>query len=284
MKTAHDPMKSSRRPSPWLALALAVLAAPQAPLAAQEAAAAEQLPAAREVLDRFATVAKIREAVEKTSSLHATGKFSMEAMKIEGPTEIWSAKPDLRLVSVEMGAFGKMLTGYDGQVAWMTHPMMGARILEGTELLQLKLEAPYDGALKPDASYESMRTVGRESFEDKDCWKLELVARPLEGMEAEKTRAVRTSFEFYEISTGLLIGTQGRQEGEMGGGPYTSVFSDYREFGGQLMAGKTVVRQSGQEIVLTIESVEYDTASETTFAPPREIQTMLAARAAKKPQ
>jgi len=280
-------MKTPQR-LPFFLSVLLTLAAPGWALPAQDAApAAEALPSAREVIDRFAEVTHAKEALEKTRSVHMQGKFSMPAMGIEGAMEIWSGKPDLRLTSIEMGGFGSMLSGFDGQVAWMTNPMMGARILKDAEFLQAKLEASYDSVLKSPDLYESMKTVGRENFEGKDCYKLELVAKPLAGMDAEKTREVRTINEFYEVASGLVAGSKGKQEGEMGGGPYTQIAADYKEFGGQLVATKNTVRASGQEIVLTIDTVEFDTAGETTFALPKEIQALLeseAKKAAAKPQ
>ncbi len=272
---------------PALAFALAPLSF-LAPATLPIAHAQEGLPSAREIVDRFAAVTHLGEFLDKTSSMHVKGSFAMEAMGLKGAAEIWSAKPDRRFVSMEMGPFGTVVTGYDGQTAWMTHPMIGARILAGTELLQAKLEAGYDERLKTGAGYESMTTLGREPFEGKECFKVEILARPLEGMEAESTRAVRTSLEYYELASGLLIGTSGRQEGELGSGPFTQVFSDYKDFGGCLMATRTLVRQAGQEIVLTLESVDFDTATAATFALPIEIQKLVEASAAKpadpKPQ
>jgi hypothetical protein len=265
-------------------LAFALTLAPLASVApAALARTQEALPSAREIIDRYAQVTHLAESLAKTSSMHVQGEFAMKAMGLKGEAEIWTGKPDRRFVSMEMGAFGRMVTGFDGHTAWMTHPMMGARILKGTELLPAKLEAAYDAALKPERDYESIQTLGRETFEGKDCYKVEVVARPLAGMDPEKTKAVRTSLEFYEVASGLLIGNSGRQEGEMGGGPFTSVFSDYRDFGGQLMAARTVVRQAGQEIELTFDSVEYDTATEAVFALPVEIQKMVGAEGAKPP-
>jgi len=274
---------SPSRPSRLLALAFTLVPLASGATVASPARAQDGLPSAREIVDRFAEVTHLCESLAKTSSLHAKGSFAMEAMGLEGAAEIWSAKPDRRFVSIEMGAFGAMVTGYDGRTAWVTHPMMGTRVLKGPELLQVKLEAAYDSALKPGHVYESLQTLGRETFEGKDCYKIEAVARPLEGMDAESTRAVRTTIEYYEVASGLLISSTGRQEGEMGGGPYTSLYSDYRDFGGQLMAAKTRVRQAGQEFTLTIESVEFDMASDARFALPVEVQKLVEAAGARPP-
>src|SRR6185369_12258086 len=53
------------------------------------------------------------------------------------------------------------VAGYDGKVAWMVQPMVGPRILTGTELMTTRIEAVYDGALKTSDRYESMKTVGK---------------------------------------------------------------------------------------------------------------------------
>jgi hypothetical protein len=241
----------------------------------------EALPSAREVIERHVTAAKLKPRVETTKSMHVVGTFSVPAAGINGTMDTWHAKPDLHYATVELGGFGKMVAGYDGKTGWMIQPMMGARILSGTELMQAKLEAEYDSALKPESRYESMRTVGRETFEGKDCYKVELIVKPQGDLDAEKTKAARTTKEYYEVATGLLLGSEGYQAGEMAEGPITSVFSDYKDFGGQLMAAKTVVRTGGQELVLTVDKVEFDTAGADTFAPPAEIRTLVEADAAK---
>lgn len=274
-------MKTLLRPS-LLAL-VGLLSVPAAPALASSRPAAQgatELPAARAIIDRFIEVTHSKEVLEKTRSLHVVGTFSMSAMGLEGAAEIWSARPNLRVVSIEMGAFGKTVTGYDGKNAWMVQPMIGARLLSGTELLQASLEADYDAALKRGDKYLSMETVGQEAFEGKPCYKVKLVAKPMEGMDAEASLPARTSFEYYEVTTGLLAGTSGFVDSEMGSGPFTTVSSDYKEFGGQLLATRTQVRQSGVEIQLLFASVEYDTATPETFVPPIEIRKLLEGEAA----
>jgi len=280
-------MKTPQR-IPLLLAVLLALGAPSLAVPAQDAgAAAQALPSAREVIDRFVEVTKAKDAIAKTKSMHMKGKFSMAAMGMEGPMELWTAKPDLRVSSVELGAFGTVLAGYDGKVAWMTQPMIGARLLKDNELLQSKTEAAYDGVLKATELYESMKTVGRENFEGKDCYKVELVVKPLPGMDVEKSRVARTTQDFYDVASGLLIGTKSTLQGESGSGPSTTIYSDYKEFGGYLLASKSTIRASGQEIAVTIDSVEFDTATDATFALPKEVQGLLdneAKKAQAKPQ
>jgi hypothetical protein len=259
-----------------LGLAMAVFASVPAARAAQ----GQPLPTAREVIDRHAAVCKLREALASTRSMHTRGKVTIAARGIEGTVETWSAKPALNRSSIELGAAGSVLGGYDGRVGWMLHSALGASVFQGTDLLQSELEADWDAALKEGDAYESLRTVGRESFEGRECWKIEVVARPLPGMDAEATREARTAHEYYEIETGFLAGTKSRLEGELGSVLTTTVVSDYREFGGRLLATRTRVRQAGQESVVTLESVEFDTVDPGLFRLPPEIQRLLAAKPA----
>jgi hypothetical protein len=201
-------------------------------------------------------------------------------MQLEGAIELWSAPPNLQRNAIEMGPFGTATNGHDGSVAWMTHPLTGPRILKGTELLQSRLDADWDGALKPAEDYESLRTLGRETFEGQPAWKVEVVAKPLPGMDAEATREARTSVEYYAVDSGYLLGKTGRVESDLGSGPITYVFSDYRDFGGRKMPAKTTIRQAGQEFVITVETVAYDTVAPDVFQLPQEIQTMVGAEAA----
>ena len=70
-----------------------------------------------------------REALDKHTSLHQTGIFSMPAMGIEGPVHIYRAKPALLLQQITLGSFGEMTTGFDGSTAWAIQPMQGAVVM-----------------------------------------------------------------------------------------------------------------------------------------------------------
>jgi hypothetical protein len=284
MKHLLRPRLSPLACVPSLLLATVLAGVPSASATPINAAPARQeapLPSGREVIDRYLATAKLTDALDKTSSMHMKGRFKMAAMDLGGPLEILSAKPNLRVTTIDLGPFGKQVMGYDGKVAWSTHEMTGPRILKGAELLQTQLEADYDGAMKKAEHYESLRTVGRETFEGKDCYKVEVVAKPLPGMDAGATKTTRTSYEFYDVATGLQVGTTGVQHSEMGEVPYTAVVSDYKELSGYMLPAKTTMRLASQEFELMIDSVEFDTVKPESFALPPEIRTLAEADAAK---
>jgi len=243
---------------------------------------AEVVPEARAVVERFATVTKLTDNLAKTSSRREHG--SVKFGGIEGKIDSWSAKPDRQKVTLDLGGLGKMVSGCDGQVAWISGDLTGSRLLNGMDSYQARLEAAYDSALKSAAIYESMKNLGRETFEGKECWKLEFVAKAAPGLDPVKTLAARTSHEFYEIASGLLIGVNATMDGEMGSGPSSTVYSDYKDFGGVTAAATKTSSAQGVKIVYVTESIEFDTAKPEDLAPPLEIQKMLEAAATKKAQ
>lgn len=253
-------------------LALAVVTAPAPFVAAQEEAPAA-LPEVRAVLERFAEVTKWKDMLARASSRHDRGTVKFSG--IQGKAETWIRKPAQQVFALDIQGFGTMLSGYDGEVAWMSGQMTGSRLLTGTDLLQTRLDAGWDSMLKPAELYESMRVLGRKTFEGKECHELEFVAKPLEGMDAEKTRAARTSLEYYEIASGLLIGVTGRQEGELASGPYSRLCLEYKELGGVLVPSVTRLKQGVIEMEMTIESLEFDTVTDEQVLPPLEIQKLV---------
>ncbi|MSR63582.1 MAG: hypothetical protein EXS08_14185 [Planctomycetes bacterium] len=241
---------------------------------------AEVVPEAHAVVERFATVTKLTENLSKTNSRRERG--SVKFGGIEGKIDSWSAKPDRQKVTLDLGGLGKMVSGCDGEAAWISGDLTGSRLLSGMDSYSARLESAYASALKSGEVYESMKNLGRETFEGKECWKLEFVAKVAEGLDPLKTLKARTSQEFYEISSGLLIGSNATMDGEMGSGPLSTVYSDYKDFGGVLLAATKTSSAQGVKMVYVTDAVEFDTAKPEDLAPPLEIQKMLEAAAAKK--
>jgi hypothetical protein len=54
----------------------------------------------------------------------------------------------------------------------------------------------------------------------------------------------------------------------------TSVVSDYKPFGGQLLPTRVVQKVAGQEIVVTISAVIYDSVDPAVFELPASIKAL----------
>jgi hypothetical protein len=68
----------------------------------------------------------------------------------------------------------------------------------------------------------------------------------------------RESFDCYSSETGLLVGMTQTQESPMGSVQVTTLFDDWKEFGGLKTATKLRQQMLGQEQVLTIDRLEFD--------------------------
>jgi hypothetical protein len=207
-----------------------------------------------------------REALLRHASLRAVGTFSMPAQGIAGTVERMAARPDRFLEKVAMSGVGEIQLGYDGSVGWMVTPMTGPMVLTGKQLDQLRRDAEFDAALHNPAGFTALEVVDRVEFEGRPAFKL---------------RALRTNgdedFEFYDVDTGLLVGSIVTRESPLGTMKATNVMSDYRAFGGLQIATRQVQRVMGTEQVVTIATVEFGGVDPSMFAPPASIRALMKA-------
>jgi hypothetical protein len=245
-----------------LALACTILALAAAPrLHAQDAA---KLPTGREVIDRYVEAIGGRAAVMKYTSTKVTGTFSVPSQGLNGTMEILTAAPDHFLLRVTLPGVGEIANGFDGTVGWMMDPMMGPMLLKGESLAQMKVDADYFAALHDDANVKSLQTVERTVFEGTPAYKVR-VERPSGGAD----------FEFYDVASGLLLGSTGRRTLPMGSFDVTNVLSDYKDFGGLRLPTRSRQRMMGMEQVMTIAAVEFDAVSAAAFALPPQIEALV---------
>lgn len=229
-------------------------------------AAAQQndLPPASEVVARYVEAIGGREAVLRPATARTVGRFEMPAAGLSGELEVFTARPDRMVTLVTIPGLGQMRTGYDGTTAWSVDPIMGARVFEGAELDGIRDQAQYLAAVRDASLFTSMETVKRTEIGGQPCIEVKLV-----------WQSGRESFDCYHPETGLLVASVGRQESPMGVMEVTSTFSDYRDFGGVQMPTRITQEMMGQQQVMTISEVEFDTVDESVFALPAEIQAII---------
>jgi hypothetical protein len=220
--------------------------------------------AAHAVYERLVEASGGRAALERYSSAHAVGTFSVPAQGIEGDFELFSAAPSLFLLHVDIPGFGTVRNGYDGTVGWSINPAMGPMVLDGNQLAQMRQQADFFGPLNMEAYVDSAEVVGEEQFEGKTCQKVRVV-----------TKWGEEYVEFYEVATGLAVGNIRSQESPMGAMETTTVLSDYKDFGGILAPSRMVQRVMGMEQIITVTAIDYDAVDPAVFALPDEITALL---------
>lgn len=249
---------------------------------APPAAPAPELPSARAIIDRFSEVTGGKALVEKTSSMHMKGTIDLESMGMKGEFERFSAKPSKQLIKQSLGSFGTTVIGYDGEVGWMTSPMLGTLLLEGTEQFQTVMQSAYDVGLMPAEDYEKLEVQGREMFEGVDCYKVLAVYKaPADPEEAKATEKVRTSTAWYAVESGLQIGTKGT--GVQAGMeiPTMMTLADYKKFGDYTFPARMVQEGMGVKVAIILDKVEYDQVDPKVFEVPESVRALL--KDAKEP-
>lgn len=205
------------------------------------------LPSGRTIIDRYVQAIGGRDAVMRHNSIRYVGTFEMPAAGMKGNLTMVQAAPNKMAMTVDLPGMGQMVSGYDGSVGWSINPMQGPRVLEGKELEQLREDAGPSAMLRSPDRIRSAETVELTSMGGKACYKVKITYN-----------SGRESFDCYSPETGLLVGMTQTQESPMGSVQVTTLFDDWKEFGGLKTATKLRQQMLGQEQILTIDRLEFD--------------------------
>ena len=273
-----------RVPASFLAVA-ALLASSPAALAAQGAqpattaasatpadVPAAKLPAAREIIDRYVKAVGGREQILKHASRRETGTVEIPAAGITGQIVGVAAKPNRTATTMTIPGLGETRQGFDGAVAWSIDPMSGPRVLAGKELAQRRAESDFYDDLHDPKTYTSIETVDLVDFEGAKAYRVRL------------TRATGdTTFELFDPSTGLMVGSVATQQSPMGALVVTTVRADYKSFGGIMMPTHVTQKlPTGQQVTFTRSTVEFDAVPPSAFELPPEIKALAAGGAGEQ--
>jgi hypothetical protein len=219
----------------------------QARTSAEATRTSSSLPAARSIIDRYVQAIGGREAVLRHQTIRSVGSFEMPAAGVKGELTVVQAQPNKMALTMTIPGMGQMLTGFDGTTGWSVNPMQGPRLLEGKELEQIREDAGPAATLRGPDRVRSAETVELTTMGGQPCYKVRIVS--ISG---------RESFDCYSPETGLLVGMTQRQESPMGTVEVTTLFSDWKEFGGLKTPTKLRQQMMGQEQILTIDRLEFD--------------------------
>ena len=222
-----------------------------------------QLPSAREIHAKYVKALGGEEVLKKHSQMHLTGNFEVPAAGMNGTIEIWSLAPDKLLTTQEIPGIGQLKSGYDGKVAWQIHPMMGAMVLTGKQLEQVKQQADFLAVLTPDKYFQSMETVEKTNFDGKEAYKIKIV-----------TKAGEEYFEYYDVNSGVNLGTVRKLESPQGSIESTSYMSDHKLIDGHLVPMKMRQAAMGMESIIVITKVEFTGVDPKIFELPKEIKAI----------
>jgi hypothetical protein len=249
------------------ALALLVSTGVLACVAGAVPAAAIQapaLPAARDIFARHVKAIGGEAAFKAVKSAHARGQLSLAAQGITGDFEMFAARPSSLLTRVTIAGMGAIESGYNGSIGWSDNPATGPELLAGRMLDEAADDAWFDAPLHDSAHVQQAQTTGQVDFDGHQAYKVRVVLRSGD----EQT-------EYYDVSSGLEIGSEGPRAMPQGIVPTVNIMRDYRQFGPLKQPATLVQRALGFEQVLTISSYEFDTVSPTVFDPPASVKALM---------
>jgi hypothetical protein len=225
----------------------------------------DALPKAETILDHFIEVTGGKVAYEKRTSETMTGTVEISAQNLTGKLTAYSAPPDKAYRMMEIDGVGKFEEGATGGVAWSNDPINGPRLKSGEEKAQSLREALFNGQVNWRQMYAKAEMAGVESIDGEECYKVMLT--PADG---------KPETMYYQKKSGLAVKMTTVASSPMGEFPVEQVLSGYKDFDGVKMPTKMVEKTAGQEIVITIQTVQINQdIPADRFNPPAAIKTLL---------
>jgi len=222
-----------------------------------------QLPDARALIAKYNTAVG-GAALLKYKSSHAIGTFEMPTAGLSGSLDVFRRQPNHSFMRVTLPGLGEITKGFDGTTAWAMDPIQGARVMVGPEAVQLAEDADVATSLRDPKFFTSMETVEKTSMGGKECYKVKL-----------EWKSGHTSYDCYDVDTGLMAGNIMTQESPQGALEVTTIISEYKTFGDIKFPARMTQQVMGQEQIITITSFEFDKVDDALFALPPAIQALV---------
>lgn len=228
---------------------------------------AADTPSAEAILDRYVEVTGGKAAYEGLKTEMTSGTMEMKAQGIKGKMSGFRNAQNFSYNVVEIDGVGKIEEGFHEGIAWEKSAMGGPRIKTGEEKAFYMREA----ILARDARWRDVYTkaelLGEETVDGVACFKV--VLTPKEG--------TRSETQFFEKATGYRRRISMVMSTPMGDLPVESTLSDYKEFGGFKAPTKISTKLAGQELAVTISSMEFNKEIPASrFVPPADVKAVAA--------
>jgi hypothetical protein len=233
-------------------------------LGAPAPALAQSLPSADSLIQAHVEAMGGREANLAPSSVRTTGIVEMPALGVQGRFEVLQMAPDRMVTRVSVPGVGEITTGFDGTFGWSVNPLIGASLLEGAELDQVRERANVLSPLRDPSLVPERETVERTSFDGQACWRVQLT-----------WASGRRSHDCYSVDTGLLVASEDVQASPMGSLDVTTLVHEYEEHFGMMLPTRLVQSAMSQVQEMVVREITIDDVDPSELAPPAAIQTLI---------
>jgi hypothetical protein len=209
--------------------------------------AEENLPAAKDIYEKYLSAIGGKDKLKAITSRQMTMTVEVASAGMKGTVTMFQLPPAKAYSETELAGMGKFMQGSDGEIAWDSNPMSGARILTGKERDTFMRGMRFDSEWNYESQYKDMKTTKTEKLGDKTAYVVELTSN-------EGTKETR----LFDKDSGLLLASRATATTQMGEIPTETLFDDYREVNGIKMSFKQTAKLMGNEMKTTVEKAEFN--------------------------
>lgn len=210
-----------------------------------------QVPTVQQVYDKYAAAVGGREAWAKVSGRSEKGTTDVTFAGLTGSYERHVALPNRLRMIIDLGVM-QIDQGFDGEKGWMNQGQGLQRMPAEEEKRVGEGENTGDAFLDP-TRYAKASVEGKETFDGVEAWKV-----------AVTTKGGQESVEYFDVATGLRVGTVGRTAM----GEQKISYRDYKAFEGKKIATKVVQATGNGDVVITIQIVDFNVPDASLFKAP----------------
>jgi hypothetical protein len=221
---------------------------------------ATQLKTAQEVLDRYKQALGGVQAIASVQSETVHGEIEGTGLPAKA-TFVSYAKPFKSIFKVTHADGSEIISGFDGEVSWSIDAQ-GASIDKDTALEAVRRDADLQYALHQPDYFKSLDLAGVTDFDGRSCYWLH-----------GTTHWGKDNNQFYDVQTGLLAGYR-FQADDKSTAVSTLVFQDYKNFGGPMVATKSISRTGDRVRTFTFKSVSYEPLADSIFDLPPAVKAL----------
>lgn len=204
-------------------------------------------------------------AFAKLKSAVMTGTVEMAGHNITGPITLYQ-QGGKSYTAIELPGIGKVEEGFDGEIAWESNALQGARIKAGEERDAAARASRISILDSWRALYSSATNVGSEDVAGKPAWKVEMTPK---GGKPETM--------YFDKESALLVRSTQTLATAMGDIPVESELSDYRTVDGVKTPFTMTQKAMSQTMVMHFEKVTYNAdIPADKFALPASVKALVA--------
>ena len=192
-----------------------------------------------------------------------TQRGEIQATGLQGKaTFIFYAKPFKGFRKIALPDGSQITSGFDGAISWTITPQ-GASIDKDTPVESDRRDADLQYALHQPDYFQKLEFAGVTDFDGRQCYWLH-----------GRTHWGKDNNQFYDVRTGLLAGYRFQADEQSSSAVTTTLFQDYKSFGGPLVATKVIARTGDSTQTFTYLSVSYEPLADSMFELPPAIRAL----------